>query len=139
MEPASRTRLVALAVLLAISVPLVVIAAGGGGSEDTAEDGGLRVEPSKQGLPEVVLYLEDAAVNTPETTGGANEVRIACTDRGGAVVFRGAERWPFSDTDGGEFDPHVHVAVDPAVLGKISRCSLVGTDPPVEGGRPKRR
>jgi hypothetical protein len=138
MEPASRTRLVALAVLLAISVPLVVIAAAGGGSDDRAKDG-LRVEPSTQGVPEVVLYLEDTAVNTPETTGGATEVRIACTDRGGAVVFRGAERWPFSDIDGGEFDPHVHVAVDPAVVGKINRCRLVGTDPLIEGGRPKRR
>ena len=138
MDPASRTRLVALAVLLAISVPLVVIAAAGGGSEDGTGDT-LRIEPSQQGSPEVVLYLEDIALNKPETAGGAKRVRIACTDRDGAIVFRGAEGWPFSDTDGGKFDPHVHVFVDPAVLGKISRCRLVGTDPLIEGGRPKRR
>jgi hypothetical protein len=135
MEPAARTRLVALAVLVGISVPLIVIAAAGGGSEDSA-GGGLRVEPSTQGSPEVVIYVEDVALNRPETTGGAEQVRIACTDRDGAVVVRATERWPFSDTDGGELDPHAHVTVDQAVLGRISRCRLPGTDPLIEGGRP---
>lgn len=137
MDPGSRTRLIALAVLLAVSVPLVVIAAAGGGSDDAAA-AGLRVEPSKQGLPEVTLYLEDPQVNELETTDGARRVAVECMDRAGAVVFRGRERWPFSDTDGGAFDPHAHVAVDPAVLGTIARCRLKGTDPPLEGGRPKR-
>ena len=45
MEGASRTRLVALAVLLAVVVPLVVIAVAGGGS-DEGEAGGLRIEQS---------------------------------------------------------------------------------------------
>jgi hypothetical protein len=138
VESSSRTRLVALAVLLAVSVPLVVIAAAGSGSDDDAGEG-LRIEPSIQGLPEVVLYLEDLALNTPETTDGANRVSVRCTDRAGAVVVRGSERWPFRDTDGGKFDPHEHVSVDPAVLGRISRCRLVGTDPLIEGGRPKWR
>jgi hypothetical protein len=138
LDPASRTRLVALAVLLAISVPLVVVAVAGRGSDD-AEAAGLRVEPSAQGLPEVVIYVVDPAVNVPETSGGAEQVAIECHDRGGTVVFRGRERWPFGDTDGGKFDPHVHVAVDPGVLGRITRCRLEGTDPPLEGGRPKRR
>src|SRR4051794_35981766 len=130
MDGASRTRLVALAVLLAVSVPLVVIAAAGGGA-DKAPAGGLRGERSKQGLPEVVIYLEDAGVNEPETTHGAKRVRIECMDRGGAVVFRGRERWPFGDTDGGAFDPHVHVFVEPAALAKVARCRLRGTDPPL--------
>ena len=56
-------------------------------------------------------------------------------DRGGAVVFSGRESWPFSDTDGGIFDPHVHVRVDQAILGLIDRCRLKGTDPALEGGR----
>ena len=124
MEPASRTRLIALAVLLAISIPLVVIAAAGGGSDESGRDG-IRVEPSNRGLPEIVIYLEDPDVNTAATADG--------------VVFTGTERWPFRDTDGGVFDPHVHVAVDPSILGSVSRCRLKGTDPELEGGRPTRR
>ncbi len=138
MEPASRTRLIALAVLLAISVPLIVIAAAGGGSEDAGRDG-IRVEPSNRGLPEIVIYLEDPDVNRLATTDGATRVAIECTDQAGAVVFTGTERWPFSDTDGGVFDPHVHVPVDPSLLGSIHHCSLKGTDPELEGGRPSRR
>lgn len=138
MEPASRTRLIALAVLLAISVPLIVIAAAGGGSEDAGRDG-IRVEPSNRGLPEIVIYLEDPDVNMLATTDGARRVAIECTDQAGAVVFTGTERWPFSDTDGGVLDPHVHVPVDPSRLGSIHHCRLKGTDPKLEGGRPSRR
>ena len=138
MEPASRTRLVALAVLLAISVPLVVIAAAGGGSEDDGGDG-IRVEASTRGLPEIVIYLGDPDVNRLATTDGAKRVAIECRDEAGAVVFTGTERWPFSDTDGGVLDPHVHVPLDPSLLGSISRCRLKGTDPELEGGRPTRR
>jgi hypothetical protein len=138
MEPASRTRLVALAVLLAISVPLIVIAAAGGGSDDGGSEG-IRIEPSNRGLPEVVIYLEDPDVNRPATTDGAKRVAIECTDQSGAVVFTGTERWPFRDTDGGAFEPHVHMPVDPAILGRVNRCKLKGTDPELEGGRPTRR
>ncbi len=135
MEPASRTRLISLAVLLAVSAGLVVIAAAGGGSDDAGGDG-IRVEPSNRGLPEIVIYLEDPDVNTASTTDGAKRVAIECTDRAGAVVFTGTERWPFRDTDGGIFDPHVHVSVDSSILGSVSRCELKGTDPKLEGGRP---
>ena len=134
MEPASRTRLIALAVLLAISVPLIVIASSGGGSDDGGGGkDGIRIEPSNLGIPEIVIYLEDPDVNTAETSDGAESVAIECMDRGGAVVFRGREPWPFSDTDGGIFDPHVHVRVEPAILGLIDRCRLKGTDPALEG------
>jgi hypothetical protein len=138
MEPASRTRLIALAVLLAISVPLIVIAAAGGGSADSGPDG-IRIEPSTRGLPEIVIYLEDPDVNKPATADGAKRVTVECTDRSGDVVFTGRERWPFRDTDGGVFDPHVHVFVDPRLLGSIARCKLKGTDPLLEGGRPTQR
>ena len=135
MESASRTRLISLAVLLAVSVGLVVIAAAGGGSDD-AGGHGIRVEPSNRGLPEIVIYLEDPDVNRASTTDGEKRVAIECTDRAGAVVFTGTERWPFRDTDGGVFDPHVHVSVDSSILGSVSRCELKGTDPELEGGRP---
>jgi hypothetical protein len=134
VDNATRTRLVALAVLLALAVPLVVIAAAGSGSGDDSESGGLRVERAK-GAPQVVIYLEDPAVNTPDTNRGRSSVSIECVDGGGAVVFTGKERWPFSDTDGGRFDPHVHVFVRPDRLDTIESCRLKGTDPPLEGPR----
>jgi hypothetical protein len=138
MEPASRTRLIALAVLLAISVPLVVIAAGGGSDEPSPD--GLRIEPSKLRRPEIVVYVQDVSMNKPETAGGASRILMACRDSDGADVFQRRVRWPFKDTDGGKFDPHVHVLVeDPDVLGRIARCELLGTDPHLEGGRPTRR
>ena len=130
MEGSNRSRLVALAVLLAISVPLVVIAVAGGGSGDDAP--GLRVERA-QGLSEVVIYLEDPEVNAPSTNEGRTRVRIECLDSGGTVIFRGAERWPFSDTDGGRFDPHAHVRVGPDLVDRIDRCRFRGTDPPLAG------
>jgi hypothetical protein len=130
VEGANRTRIVALAVLLAISVPLVVIAVAGGGSDEEAP--GLRVERS-QAIPEVVIYLEDPGVNDPATNRGRTRVRVECLDRGGAVIFRGAERWPLSDTDGGRFDPHVHVLVGPELVDRIDRCRFRDTDPPLAG------
>jgi hypothetical protein len=130
VEGANRTKLVALAVLLAVSVPLVAIAVAGGGSGDDAP--GLRVERT-QGTPEIVIYLEDPGVNDPRTNRGRTRVRIECLDKGGAVIFRGAERWPFSDTDGGRFDPHAHVFVGPERLERIDSCRFRGTDPQLEG------
>jgi hypothetical protein len=133
MEGASRTRLVALAVLLAVSVPLVVIAAAGGGSGDGAGTG-LRVEPSPQGLPILVIYLEDAEDNRPETNHGGRRVAIECLDDSDEVVFTGEKAWPFTDTDGGTLNPHVHMAVRPAAaIERIVRCRLRGTDPALEG------
>ncbi len=123
----------ALAVLLAVSVPLVVIAAAGGGS-DNSPGTGLRIEPSAQGLPYLVIYLEDADVNEPATNHGKRLVAIECLDDAGEVVFRGEKAWPFSDTDGGIYNPHVHMVVRPAAaIEQIVRCRLRGTDPPLEG------
>jgi hypothetical protein len=133
MEGASRTRLVALAVLLAVSIPLVVIAAAGGGSDESAGTG-LRIEPSAQGAPFLVIYLEDADVNEPATNHGKRLVAIECVDDSDKVVFSGEKRWPFSDTDGGMYNPHVHMVVRPAAaIEQIVRCRLRGTDPPLEG------
>ena len=133
MEGASRTRLVALAVLLAVSVPLIVIAAAGGGSGETSGTG-LRIEPSRQGLPFLVIYLEDADVNRLETNHGRRLVAIECLDDGGEVVVTQSKAWPFSDTDGGQYNPHVHMVVRPAAtIQQIARCRLRGTDPPREG------
>lgn len=102
----------------------------GGGAEEAR---GLRVETTP-GASEIVIYVEDPAVNEPETSRGRAEVGIECVDSGGVVVLRRHEAWPFKDTDGGTLDPHVHVGVNPSVPGRIARCRLRDTDPRLQGG-----
>ena len=134
MEKASRTRLVALAVLLAVAAPLVIVALAGGGDDEADErPAGLRVERSPGGLPEITIYLEDRSLNKRSTTGGAAKVVVECVDAGGRIVWNRPERWPFADTDQGTLDPHAHIGMDPALLDRIARCRITGTDPPLEG------
>jgi hypothetical protein len=132
MTPAARTRVAALALLVVVSVPLVVIAASSSGGED-AGSGGLRVE---RGPPGLVIYVEDADANRPATLGGERAAMIECLDSGGSAVWRAPQPWPFTDTDGGRLDPHVHLALDPALLARIVRCRVAGSDPPLEAELP---
>jgi hypothetical protein len=144
VEPATRTRLISLAVLVAVFAGLIVIATAGGGSDGGGSDDrsvpdGLRLEATSGGAPELVVYVEDPKVNRPATTGGATSVVVECIDNEDTVVFTSRQPWPFTGTDAGTLDPHVHMPVDASVLGSIVRCSLNGTDPVLEGGRPRRR
>jgi hypothetical protein len=126
---------VALAALLAVGVPLVIVALAGSGDEDRPErPAGLRVERTGGDLPEVIIYVEDRSLNEPATAGGATSVVVECVDAEGRIVWSRPERWPFTDTDGGTLDPHAHIGMDPAALERIARCRLTGTDPPL-GGR----
>jgi hypothetical protein len=104
MDRASRTRLVALAVLLCVSVPLVVVAASGSGGSDE-RPAALRVERNPTGLPELIVYVEDRSLNRAATAGGARRVTVECENRAGEVLFRQPEPWPFSDTNGDATDP----------------------------------
>lgn len=131
MEAAARMRLAALAVLLAVLVPLVVIAVSSGGGADGAP-AGLQVERTP-GVPEVIVYVEDPEVNRTDTAGGALRVTLQCLDRDGEVVWRSREEWPFTDTDRGTLDPHVHLAMAATVVDRVARCRLKDTDPPLEG------
>jgi hypothetical protein len=126
---------VALAVLLAVSIPLVIVALAGGGGDDepASRPGGLRVERSPGGLPEIIVYVEDRSLNVPATAGGTPTVVVECMDADGRVVSSRPEAWPFSDTDGGTLDPHAHIGMNPGLLEQIARCRLSGTDPPLEG------
>jgi hypothetical protein len=134
MEGASRTRLVALAVLLALSIPLVIVAIAGNGSDgDSEQAAGLRVERNPGGRAEIIVYIEDRSNNEPSTAGGAATVVVECMDADGEVVSSQPEGWPFTDTDRGTLDPHVHVAMSRELLDRIARCRLRGTDPPLEG------
>ena len=131
----SRTRLVALAILLAVATPLVIIAVAGSGDEEGTPErpAALRVERTAGGLPEITIYIEDRSLNKPSTAGGDTSVVVVCVDAEGRVVWRLPEPWPFSDTDQDTVDPHAHIGMDPAQIERIARCRLSGTDPPLEG------
>jgi hypothetical protein len=132
MEGPARTRLVALVVLLALAVPLTVVAAvGSGGGGDEEEETGLRVERSPS-IPELLVFLEPDA-NTPERAGGRASVRVECLDEAGGVVARSDQPFPFTDTDQETRDPHVHMPVNPARINDVVRCRVRPADPPLEG------
>src|SRR5687768_2998820 len=99
----ARTRLVALVVLLALAIPLTIVAAMGSGGGDDEEGTSLRVERSPE-LPELLVFLDPEA-NTPERTRGRRSVLVECVDGAGGVVARSDEAFPFTDTDQNTLDP----------------------------------
>jgi hypothetical protein len=131
MEGPARTRLVALVVLLAVAVPLGVVAAAGSGGEDEAEDVSLRVERSTE-APEMLIYVTDDKANTPGRAGGRSSVTVECLDAGGRVLASQEDPWPMTQTDGNTLSPHAHVPVNPARIGDVASCRLRGTDPLLE-------
>jgi hypothetical protein len=132
MEGPARTRLVALVVLLAVALPLTIVAVvGSGGGDDEQEAGGLRVERSPE-VAELRVFL-DPDVNTPERSGGRPSVLVECLDEAGEVVARSDEPFPFTDTDQNTLDPHVHMRVNPARINDVVRCRVRPADPPLEG------
>jgi hypothetical protein len=131
MEGPARTRLVALVVLLAVALPLTVVAVLGSGGGDDEEDTSLRVERSPD-LPELRVFLDPEA-NKPDRTGGRANVLVECLDEAGEVVVRSDEPFPFTDTDQNTLDPHVHMPVNPARIGEVVRCRVRPSDPPLEG------
>jgi hypothetical protein len=131
MEGPARTRLVALVVLLAVALPLTIVAVVGSGGGDDEEEASLRVERAPD-LPELRIFL-DPEVNTPERTGGRQSVLVECLDEAGGVVARSDEPFPFTDTDQETLDPHVHMRVNPARINDVVRCRVRPADPPLEG------
>jgi hypothetical protein len=131
MEGPARTRLVALVVLLAVAVPLTIVAATGSGGGDDEEEASLRVERSPD-VSELIVYL-DPDVNKPERTGGRRTVVVECVDESGQVITREDEAFPFTDTDQNTLDPHVHMPVNPARINDVVRCRVRPAEPPLEG------
>jgi hypothetical protein len=130
-----RRRLVALLVVSLVLVPLVVVAlvTGGEGSPST----GLRIErstaPGTAATPQIVVYFEDQSANVPQAAGGRSTVELECLDRDGRTVLRGDYAWPFTDTDQGILDPHIHQNVTAQESERIVRCRLNGTEGPLQG------
>jgi hypothetical protein len=128
MQGPARTRLVAIVVLLAVAVPLGVVAAAGSGGGDEADNGELRVERSTQ-LPEMLIYIVDESANVPERAGGRTSVTVECVGADGQVLASQEDPWPMTQTDGNTLSPHAHVPVDAARIGDVTSCRLVGTKP----------
>lgn len=126
-----RRRLVALFVLVLIAVPLVVVALVTRGGDSPA--GGLRIERSTvSGDFQIIVYVDQGA-NVAATADGKSTVELECLDREGNSVIRGVYRWPFTDTDQGTFQPHVHQSVTGEQARRIVRCRLNGTEGPLSG------
>jgi hypothetical protein len=135
MEEASpaRIRLVALVVLLGLGALLAVVAIATGGSDESGKAAPLRVElfPGPSGL-EVIVYVPPGH-NRPEVAGNRSTVRIECTNAGGRVLAKGPHRWPFTDTDDGTTEAHVHMQVPAERVDDIKRCRVADTDPALAG------
>jgi hypothetical protein len=133
MEGAARTRLVAVVILVAVGVPLGVLAvAGSGGGDDGKDESDIRVERSAE-IPEMLIYITDPEANTPERADGRDTVTVECLDANGEVLASQEDPWPMTETDGNTLSPHAHVPVDPATIGDVTRCRLQGTEPLLEG------
>jgi hypothetical protein len=131
MEGPARSRLVALVMLLAVAVPLGVVAAAGSGGGDSEDDDELRVERSTQ-LPEMLIYITDESANVPERADGRTSVTVECVDEDGRVIASQEDPWPMTETDGNTLSPHAHVPVDQARIGEVTKCRLIGTKPLLE-------
>ncbi len=81
----------------------------------------------------VDVYVEEADQNVPETARGKSTVMVECLDQAGRAVARAQQPWPFTDTDGGQLEPHVHVTLPPKESQRVRRCRLAGTKGPLEG------
>ena len=132
MEGPARTRLVALVVLLAVALPLTIVAVlGSGGGDDEEKEASLRVERSPE-VSELRVFL-DPKVNKPQRSGGRASVLVECLDQAGGVIASSDEPFPFTDTDENTLDPHVHMQINPARINDVVRCRVRPANPPLEG------
>lgn len=130
-----RHRLVALVVVLVGGGALIAVAVIAAG-EKGGKEAGLKIERIGAvggGGPELVIYVQDRAKNTRETSHGKASITLECTNKAGRVLLRVPESWPFGFPDGTYLDPHVHQPVDEATAGKLVRCRLAGTEPLLKG------
>jgi hypothetical protein len=139
MTGSARTRLAAVAVLAALAVPLLILAGSDGGDDQKPEPKapratGLRVERGPSGS-DLVVYVKPA-VNVPARAGGRRSVVLRCVDGDGDLVMAQDEAWPFAQTDGGLFDPHAHMTLDPIGATSVERCLLEATEPLLAGRVP---
>ncbi len=108
--------------------------AGGDTTTDTGADSPLRVEATEgpRGT-EIIVYVVDEQANTARTAAGRRKVELRCFDKDRGLIVGKPHRWPFTDTDNGLTDAHVHQRVSRAKASQVSRCELGGTRGPLSG------
>jgi hypothetical protein len=130
---AARGRIVSLVVLGAIGVVLGAVALLAGGGDDAPA--GLRV--AREALPGgsrgITVYVDDPGANVSATARNRPNVELVCFDSRGGEVVRATHPWPFTDTDQGDFDPHVHQTMRRQDADRVVRCRLNGTEGPLQG------
>jgi len=132
--------LVVVVFLVVIGVPLAILLASGGGDEPEAKPkaprpSGMRLELGTTGA-DLTIYVKPA-VNVPERAGGRRQVQLDCVDSDGDTVMAQDEAWPFAQTDGGLYEPHAHMTLDPLSITAVERCVLRGTEPLLEAPVPR--
>lgn len=129
-----RQRIVAVAVILLLSVPLVVLAASSGEDSESGSNA-LRVElaPGPPPNGEVVIYIKDEADNKPERADGRSAVRLECVDRRDKIVVSGAYPWPMERDPSEPLGPHLHQPLPKGGLREVVSCRLEGTEGPLAG------
>jgi hypothetical protein len=81
----------------------------------------------------ITVYVDDPGANVEATARGRSTVELVCSDARGKVLVRATHPWPFTDTDQGAFDPHVHQTMGPEDADRVARCRLNGTEGPLTG------
>lgn len=126
-------RLVAGFVLAACMV-VATISCRSDGKADAGAAPGLRVEryDGPRG-PELIVYVARPADNVAATAGGARRVRLRCLDSRRRTVVTQSHPWPFTDTDDGLLEPHVHQRIPRSRARRATSCELLGTRKPLTG------
>ncbi len=86
-----------------------------------------------------ILVSVPPDLNKPSTAKGAEQVRVQCFDRDSDQVLNEPYTWPFESDGVGDNLPHAHIRGLPEILNAVTRCKLLGTDPPLEGELPLAR
>jgi hypothetical protein len=109
-------------------------AAGTNGKTEQEADAPLKVEATEgpRGT-ELIVYVVDEAKNTPAAAGGKRRITLRCFDTAREVLVNKRHPWPFTDTDSGVTDAHVHQPVARSRANEVSRCELDGTRGPLSG------
>ena len=90
------------------------------------------VAPTGEGS-ELIVYVAQPKANVPGSAGNRKSVLLECLDGSGAVRIRARHPWPFTDTDDGLVEAHVHQPVPQADGTRLERCRLNGTRGPLSG------